>query len=104
MSHYIMMETFLTRFNIKKALHIEHRDPDDLYSSCVDDVFYIIKSTLARILATREVNSFCTIVNMVVTTVEEDYVGWELRRMGIGNVNVNSAKEVRVKYMVKINK
>ncbi|KAJ2995425.1 Golgi transport complex subunit 4 [Globomyces sp. JEL0801] len=57
-----------------QALAIDTYDPDNLTSTCVDDVFYIVQSCIKRGIDTGDSDCFCALINSMGRILEVDYM------------------------------
>ena len=48
-------------------------DPDQLVSTMVDDVFFVVQKCTRRALATQQVDCICAVFNNANTVLEEDF-------------------------------
>ncbi|KAJ3012608.1 Golgi transport complex subunit 4 [Thoreauomyces humboldtii] len=74
MGDYVTMEEYFIRRSVEKAMSIDSSDPSDMTSTCVEDVFYILKTCTRRALATNDSNCISAIVNGIGRILELDYM------------------------------
>ncbi|KAJ3007684.1 Golgi transport complex subunit 4 [Thoreauomyces humboldtii] len=74
MGDYVTMEEYFIRRSVEKAMSIDSSDPSDMTSTCVEDVFYILKTCTRRALATADSNCISAIVNGIGRILELDYI------------------------------
>lgn len=72
--HYLVIEGFFLRRSVEKAMGIDEYDSGSKTSSCVDDVFYILKKTISRAVHTSNVDCLAAMINFIKNTLEMDYI------------------------------
>ncbi|TPX72736.1 hypothetical protein SpCBS45565_g00171 [Spizellomyces sp. 'palustris'] len=82
MDNYVSLEEYFIRRSIEKALSIDTYDKNDLTSSCVEDVFFILKTCTRRALSTSDSNCICAIINGIGKILELDYINVFQKRSG----------------------
>ncbi|KAG0227489.1 Golgi transport complex subunit 4 [Actinomortierella wolfii] len=102
MDHYLVMEEFFLRRSVDKAMKINERDQGSLTSSCVDDVFYILKKTISRAVHTSNVDCLAAMINFIQRTLEMDYLAEFQKDMQVAFSN-GDTREARLDYMVLLN-
>ena len=98
--HYLALEEFFLRRSVDKAMKIDEYDFSSQTSSCVDDVFYILKKTILRAVYTSNVDCLAAMINFIKNTLEMDYISVFLKNMG-SVFSSGDTKEARFQYMVK---
>ncbi|KAF9973616.1 Golgi transport complex subunit 4 [Actinomortierella ambigua] len=102
MDHYLVMEEFFLRRSVDKAMKINERDQGSLTSSCVDDVFYILKKTISRAVYTSNVDCLAAMINFIQRTLEMDYLA-EFQKDMQNAFSNGDTREARLEYMVLLN-
>ncbi|KAF9167818.1 Golgi transport complex subunit 4 [Actinomortierella ambigua] len=102
MDHYLVMEEFFLRRSVDKAMKINERDRGSLTSSCVDDVFYILKKTISRAVYTSNVDCLAAMINFIQRTLEMDYLAEFQKEMQTAFSNGDTG-EARLDYMILLN-
>ncbi|KAF9428853.1 Golgi transport complex subunit 4 [Podila epigama] len=102
MDHYLVIEEFFLRRSVDKAMAIDEYDVGSQTSSCVDDVFYIIKKTISRAVYTSNVDCLAAMINFVQRTLEMDYIAFFKRSMQAIALNADT-RDPPLKYMVLLN-
>ncbi|KAI9145979.1 COG4 transport protein-domain-containing protein [Paraphysoderma sedebokerense] len=74
MSSYIALEEDFLKRSIEKAMAIDEHDPDNQISSCVDDVFFILKKCYTRSISTSDIDTVCAMINVYASIIEENYM------------------------------
>ncbi|KAI8347136.1 COG4 transport protein-domain-containing protein [Mortierella sp. GBAus27b] len=100
--YYLTVEEFFLRRSVDKAMRIDEYDVGSKTSSCVDDVFYILKKTISRAVNTSNVDCMAAMINFIKNTLEMDYVAVFQRNMA-GVFSNGDTKEARFQYMVLLN-
>ncbi|KAI8821159.1 COG4 transport protein-domain-containing protein [Fimicolochytrium jonesii] len=111
MSDYVSLEEYFIRRSVEKAMSIDTLDnPNDLTSSSVEDVFYILKTCARRALTTSDSNCISAIVNGIGRILELDYINIFQSRLSaafsMGVAEAGGVKEGAGKsggYMVVLN-
>ncbi|KAG0041413.1 Golgi transport complex subunit 4 [Gryganskiella cystojenkinii] len=102
MDHYLVIEEFFLRRSVDKAMRIDEYDQGNHTSSCVDDVFYILKKTISRAVFTSNVDCLAAMINFIQRTLEMDYLS--VFQKSLGSVFSNGdSKPARVEYMILLN-
>ncbi|KAF8978675.1 Golgi transport complex subunit 4 [Entomortierella lignicola] len=100
--HYLVIEEFFLRRSVDKAMKIDEYDAGNKTSSCVDDVFYILKKTISRAVYTSNVDCLAAMINFIKNTLEMDYISVFQRSMA-GVFSNGDTKEGRFQYMLLLN-
>ncbi|KAF9558375.1 Golgi transport complex subunit 4 [Mortierella alpina] len=100
--HYLALEEFFLRRSVDKAMKIDEYDFGSQTSSCVDDVFYILKKTILRAVYTSNVDCLAAMINFIKNTLEMDYISVFLKNMG-SVFSSGDTKEARFQYMILLN-
>ncbi|KAJ3304876.1 Golgi transport complex subunit 4 [Kappamyces sp. JEL0829] len=80
-NHFVILGDYFVQKSIVKAISLDTPDPDSLTTSMVDDVFYLLKTTIQRGMATKDPDCFCALINSVARTLEEDYMALLLSKL-----------------------
>ncbi|KAG0095611.1 Golgi transport complex subunit 4 [Podila epicladia] len=102
MDHYLVIEEFFLRRSVDKAMAIDEYDFGSQTSSCVDDVFYIIKKTISRAVYTSNVDCLAAMINFVQRTLEMDYIAFFKKSMQTITLGADT-RDPPLKYMVLLN-
>lgn len=96
--HAGQVASFFMEKSIGKAIALDTLDEDPLTSSIVDDVFFVLKTTLMRGVDTGDAECLCGLVNSVARILEEEFMTMLLSRLstafsgaGAPSGGVNSA-------------
>ncbi|KAF9183499.1 Golgi transport complex subunit 4 [Haplosporangium sp. Z 767] len=100
--HYLAIEEFFLRRSVDKAMKINEYDIGSQTSSCVDDVFYILKKTISRAVYTSNVDCLAAMINFIKNALEMDYISVFQKNMATVFSNGDN-KEARFQYMVLLN-
>ncbi|KAG0004651.1 Golgi transport complex subunit 4 [Modicella reniformis] len=100
--YYLAIEEFFLRRSVDKAMRIDEYDVGSKTSSCVDDVFYILKKTISRAVFSSNVDCMAAMINFIKNTLEMDYIAVFQRNMA-GVFSSGDTKEARFQYMVFLN-
>ncbi|KAK3814314.1 MAG: COG4 transport protein-domain-containing protein [Benniella sp.] len=100
--YYLAIEEFFLRRSVDKAMKIDEYDVGNKTSSCVDDVFYILKKTISRAVNTSNVDCMAAMINYIKNTLEADYIAVFQRNMA-SVFSSGDTKEARFQYMVLLN-
>ncbi|XP_072403727.1 conserved oligomeric Golgi complex subunit 4 isoform X2 [Chiloscyllium punctatum] len=82
--YYITMEEYFMREMVNKAVAMDVCEKGQLTSSMVDDVFFIVKKSIGRALASSNIDCLCAMINHSTTVLESDFreVLYNKLRMG----------------------
>ncbi|KAI7815870.1 COG4 transport protein-domain-containing protein [Gamsiella multidivaricata] len=100
--YYLAIEEFFLRRSVDKAMKISEDDFGSKTSSCVDDVFYILKKTISRAVYTSNVECMGAMINFIKSTLEMDYISVFQKNMA-GVFSSGDTKEARFQYMLLLN-
>ena len=75
-TYFITFESYFLTQSVRKALSIDTFDikGDDIVSSCVEDIFFILKKVVLRSLHSQDTDIICVVLNLVSRAVELDYL------------------------------
>lgn len=71
--HYILMEEFFMREMVLKAVTMDTIEENSLYSSMVDDSFFIVKKSVRRAISSSSVDGVCAMLNHCCTILEQNF-------------------------------
>lgn len=89
-NHFVLLASFYVEKSIFKAISLDTFDSDMMTSSMVDDIFYIVKSTLQRGVSTGDAGCLCGLVNSISRILEDDYMSLLLNRLSAAFNSVSS--------------
>ncbi|CAJ0582449.1 unnamed protein product, partial [Mesorhabditis spiculigera] len=67
---YIQLENFYVLESIEKAIAMDQKEADQLYSSVVDDVLFICRKSIKRSFSTTCIDGVCATLNNVCTLLD----------------------------------
>ncbi|CAI2173654.1 2334_t:CDS:10 [Funneliformis geosporum] len=102
MKDFIVLEEYFFRKAIEKAMKIDNYEEGSTSSSCVEDVFYILKECLSRAVTTSDVDCLTSIVNLVNQSLEVDYLALFQKRL-LTAFATSEPKDARIGYMILLN-
>ena len=56
---YIALEQFFMSENVKLAISLDSSEQDQLTTSMLDDVFFIVKKCIGRVISSQNVDCIC---------------------------------------------
>ncbi|GAB1597611.1 conserved oligomeric Golgi complex subunit 4-like [Argonauta hians] len=71
--NYILMEEYFMREMVLKAVNMDSAEENSLYSSMVDDSFFIVKKSVRRAISSSSVDGVCAMLNHACTILEQDF-------------------------------
>lgn len=71
---YLTLESYFLRESILKAIVLDTYEDGQHYSSIVDDVFFIIKKSIKRAIATQSLDCVCAVINNSLSCLEQHYL------------------------------
>ena len=80
-NNFVLLASFFMEKSIGKAIALDTLDEDQLTSSMVDDVFFVLKTTLMRGVDTGDAGCLCGLVNSVSRILEEEFMTLLLSRL-----------------------
>ncbi|KAJ3319595.1 Golgi transport complex subunit 4 [Blyttiomyces sp. JEL0837] len=101
-SNFITLNEFFMRRSIDRAMKIDEYEAGNLTSSCVDDVFYILKTCISRGLSTSDPLTVCSLLESVGRILDLDYMSVFQKKLSTTFTSTES-KENRVAFMVVLN-
>lgn len=77
-------------------------------SSCVDDIFFILKKVTNRCISTAHLDTVTSMINLIIKVIESEYIGFFQRKMSIAftgheSGNSKAAELAKLAYMVVLN-
>lgn len=103
MGHYVVLEEFFIRRSIDKAMKIDEYERGNTTSSCVDDVFYILKKSSTRVISAADPDSLCAMINVFGQVLEADYINTFQKQLST-NFSSLETQDSKIGYMVRWNK
>ncbi|KAI7900656.1 COG4 transport protein-domain-containing protein [Cokeromyces recurvatus] len=112
MSSYLVIDEYLIKKSIDKAMKIDDYDPSSSpVSTCVDDVFFILKAALKRCISTYDPEVICSTVKTEMKILEIGYLNQFQQRMSTiftshdtsGRNLERAIEQAKVNYMVVLN-
>ncbi|KAI8987413.1 COG4 transport protein-domain-containing protein [Mycotypha africana] len=112
MSSYIVIDEYLLKKSIDKAMKLDDYDPTlASTSTCVDDVFFILKAVLKRAISTYEPQVVSSTVRTAVTILESTYLQVLHQRLNTvftsydpsGRNAERAMEQAKIDYMVTLN-
>ncbi|KAI8801437.1 COG4 transport protein-domain-containing protein [Cladochytrium replicatum] len=109
MADYVQLEEWFFRKSIEnltpsyqyslRAVKIDHYEPGSRTSSCVDDVFYILRTSTTRALSTSNADSLCALVGSIGRSLEVDYMyGFQKRLTNSVEAATEGPKETKLNF------
>ena len=74
LGEYIALEQHFMAENLKLAIQLDTMEADQLTTSMLDDVFFIVKKCIGRATTTQNVDGICAVINNAVTLLESDFL------------------------------
>ncbi|KAI7884571.1 COG4-domain-containing protein [Lichtheimia hyalospora FSU 10163] len=112
MNSYLVIDNYLLKRNIEKAMKLDDYDPAAGYTStCVDDVFFILKKVIRRCITTCEPEVLVSTVNNILKDLDTGYLQVFQQKMSVafagqengGRSAERSADQAKINYMVLLN-
>ncbi|CAG8484778.1 5249_t:CDS:10 [Diversispora eburnea] len=102
MGDFLVMEEYFFRKAIEKAMKIDKYEEGNITSSCVGDVFYILRECLTRIISTSDIECLTTMVNLINHSLEVDYITMFQKRL-LTAFATTEPKDSKIGYMILLN-
>ncbi|KAJ3243509.1 Golgi transport complex subunit 4 [Chytriomyces hyalinus] len=102
MSNFATLQEFFLKKSIEKALKLDEYEPGAQTSSAVDDVFYIVKTSLARTFSTADPLTICTVLESVGRILEAEYVSVYVKRCS-STMGALETKDGKIGVLVALN-
>jgi len=74
LGEYIALEQHFMTENVKLALSLDSMEADQMTTSMLDDVFFIVKKCISRATGSQNVDGICAVINNAVTLLEADFI------------------------------
>ncbi|CAO3620371.1 unnamed protein product [Mucor hiemalis] len=112
MSSYLVIDEYLLKKSIDKAMKLDDYDPSTSQTStCVDDVFFILKTVIKRCISTYETETVASTVQTTIKTLEIAYLNQFQQKMSTvftaydttGRNAERAIEMAKVNYMVILN-
>ena len=81
---------------------MDEREEGSQTSSCVDDVFFILKKCTGRAIKSADVDCLGAMINLVNRSLEVDYINTFQKRL-MTAFSSGETKDAKVGYMVCLN-
>jgi len=93
---YIALEQFFMSENVKLAISLDSSEQDQLTTSMLDDVFFIVKKCIGRAISSQNVDCICAVLNNACTLLESDFlkIFQETIKAGLPNTYLDQAYSV----------
>ena len=93
---YIALEQYFMSENIKLAISLDSVEPDQLTTSMLDDVFFIVKKCVGRAVSSQNVDCICALLNNACTLLESDFlkIFLDTIKAGLPNTYLDQAYSV----------
>jgi len=73
LGEYILLEQYFMSENIAKAVELDTMEADQMTTSMLDDVFFIVKKCVKRATTSNSVDGICAVLNNACTLLESDF-------------------------------
>ncbi|KAI9344623.1 COG4 transport protein-domain-containing protein [Obelidium mucronatum] len=103
MSNFATLQEFFLKKSIEKAIKLDEHEAGSQTSSSVDDVFYIVKTSMSRTLSTADPLTICTVLESVGRILETDYISVFQKRLSAANMGTLETKEGKIGLLVILN-
>ncbi|RCH87312.1 Golgi transport complex subunit 4 [Rhizopus azygosporus] len=113
MNSYLVIDEYLLKKSITKAIHLDDYDPATPHASstCVDDVFFILKTILKRCISTYKPDVISSTVRTLLKALENQYIHYFQQHMSTvftahDTTGRNAEKVIenaKISYMVVLN-
>jgi len=96
LGEYIALEQFFMSENVKLALSLDSQEQDQLTTSMLDDVFFIMKKCISRATGSHNVDGVCAVINNACTLLESDFLKafQDVLKAGLPNAYLDQAYSV----------
>jgi hypothetical protein len=71
---YIALEEHFMRKSVRKAVEINEKSSNSLFSTVVDDTFFVLRKCITRSFSMYNIGSLCAIINIVNDVLTKDYI------------------------------
>ncbi|KAI7897429.1 COG4 transport protein-domain-containing protein [Mucor mucedo] len=112
MNSYLVIDEYLLKKSIDKAMKLDDYDPSTAQTStCVDDVFFILKTVIKRCISTYEPDVVAATVKTTLKTLEIAYLNQFQQKMSTvftsydttGRNAERAIEQAKISYMVILN-
>jgi hypothetical protein len=93
------MQDFYIKQSVNKALTLDMLEPGNQTSSCVDDVFFILKSSARRAFSAGEEQIFISTLSSMGLCLDHDYLNYLTTNLNQSSTNMEN-KEGRLQFIV----
>ena len=101
MIDYLILEEYYIKKSVEKAIKRDSYNENEKTSSCVDEVFYVIKQSALRVISSYNTNATSIFIGTLEKLLEKDYCQFILKKINsYQNLDSNDSK---VLFMVNIN-
>ena len=93
---YIALEQYFMSENLALAISLDSSEQDQLTTSMLDDVFFIVKKCIGRAVSSQNVDCICAVLNNACTLLESDFLQLfqETVKAGLPNTYLDQAYSV----------
>ena len=93
---YIALEQYFMAENVALAISLDSSEQDQLTTSMLDDVFFIVKKCIGRAVSSQNVDCICAVLNNACTLLESDFLQLfqETVKAGLPNTYLDQAYSV----------
>ncbi|CAB4422955.1 unnamed protein product [Rhizophagus irregularis] len=102
MNDFVVIEEYFLKKSIEKAMRIDKYEEGSTSSSCVEDVFYILKECLTRTVMTSDMECLTSMVNLVNQSLKDDYLSLFKERL-LTAFATAEPKDAKFGYMILLN-
>ncbi|XP_070505258.1 conserved oligomeric Golgi complex subunit 4 [Chironomus tepperi] len=74
LSTYLLFERYFMEESVIKAIGFDSHEPGQLYSSMVDDVFFIVRKCIRRSIGAQSVDGVCAVINNGGACIEQELI------------------------------
>lgn len=113
MNSYLVIDEYLLKKSITKAIHLDDYDSaiPHASSTCVDDVFFILKTILKRCISTYKPDVISSTVRTLLKALENQYIHYFQQHMSTvftahdttGRSAEKAIENAKISYMVVLN-
>jgi len=103
LGEYILLEQYFMSENVAKAVELDTMESDQLTTSMLDDVFFIVKKCVKRAAVSNSVDGICAVINNACTLLESDFcrVFQDQIKLGFPSTYLDQAYSVLVSSIEK---
>jgi hypothetical protein len=114
MSSYLVIDEYMLKQSVDKAMKLDDYDPDiGQTSTCVDDIFFILKTVLKRCISTFEPEITGSTVRIILKILDNTFINQFQQKLstiftspetvGAGRNTERALELAKVNYMVVLN-